>query len=59
VIITSVIVRALCLIILFPLIGAIVFSIFKDKGSNASLITTSVIILWTASLNHLLNEEQQ
>jgi len=44
VIITSVIVRVICLFILFPLVGAVVFIILKDKGSNASLITTSIVV---------------
>lgn len=44
VIITSSIVRAICLFVLFPLIGIVVFIILKDKGSSAALITTTVIV---------------
>jgi len=44
VIITSTIVRAICLFILFPLIGIIVFIIFKGKRSNAPLITTTIVV---------------
>lgn len=44
VIITSTVVRAICLLILFPLVGAVVFITLKKKGSNTSLITTTVIV---------------
>lgn len=44
VIITSSIVRAISLFILFPLIGTIVFIILKDKGINAALITATIIV---------------
>jgi hypothetical protein len=44
VIVTSLIVRAICIFILFTLVGAVVFIIFKDNGSNASLITTSIVV---------------
>lgn len=44
VMLVSLIVRAISLSILFPLVGAVVFITLKGKGSNASLIITTVIV---------------
>ncbi len=50
VIITSMFVRAICLFLLFPLIGFLIFIILKGKGSNASLIATTVVVYVLLSL---------
>jgi hypothetical protein len=44
VIITSAIVRIVCLLLLFTIVGVIVFLSFKDKESNLLLIATTVIV---------------
>ena len=43
-IVTSVIVRAGCLFVLFPSIGGSVFVVLKGKGSNTQLIITTLIV---------------
>jgi hypothetical protein len=36
--------RAICLFVLFPVVGALVFFTIIDKWSNALLITTSILV---------------
>ena len=40
----SVIVRLICLLLLFPLVGIIIFSSFKESAHNILLISTATIV---------------
>jgi hypothetical protein len=64
VIITSVILRAVCILVFFPLVGIVISALVKVKGNNALLIMTTltvyilfpVVIYFLTSNNKSLQE---
>jgi len=43
-IVTSIILRAICLSLLFPLIGGVVLVVLKDRRSTISLVVTTIVV---------------